>query len=178
MMGGGMGGMGMGGMGMGGMGMGGGGMGGMGGMGGGFFSVPPEKIVSVPLNTVCLQHGKTDPNRTMKYRLLPVETVTENPVLTELLTIVAAGKIDRQAAQAAAWHITDDMSWAQLATKEQVQINGTVGSYFNKDELMGAQQLLAVAMQRAEANKDRATDDAEPTVTRTSSAPRASELTK
>src|SRR5262245_54075175 len=56
MMGGGMGGMGggMGGM-MGGMG---GGMGGgmMGGMGGGFFSIPPDKTVQIPLTAVCLNH--------------------------------------------------------------------------------------------------------------------------
>ena len=54
-------GMGMGG-GMGGGMMGGGMGGGMGGMGGGMFSVPPERTVQVPVHSVCLEHGKNDPD--------------------------------------------------------------------------------------------------------------------
>ena len=60
-----MGGGGMGGQGMGGGMMGGGGgmMGGGGGMmgGGGMFNVAPEKVAKVKLVTVCLDHGKKDP---------------------------------------------------------------------------------------------------------------------
>ena len=83
MMGGGMGGMGggmMGGMGggMGGMGMG-GGM--MGGGGGGFFSIPPEKTVQVPLTTVCLEHGKAEPRTKMTYKLVKLEEYTSDPAL-------------------------------------------------------------------------------------------------
>jgi hypothetical protein len=80
-LGGGMGGMGGGMGGMGGMGggqmmgggmgggmaggMGGGGMGGLGGGaagGAGFFSIPAERTVSVPMTSVCLEHGKANPN--------------------------------------------------------------------------------------------------------------------
>jgi len=152
-MGGGMGGGGMGGMGGGGMGGMGGGMGGMGGGGGGgFFSVPPEKIVTVQLNTICLEHGKDDPHSRMKYKLVPVEVMTNNSVLPELLSMVGTGKLDKNAAQAAAWHLTDRMSWMELASKEQQQIGGTIAPYFNRDELVGAQQILTFAMQRAEKN--------------------------
>jgi hypothetical protein len=151
------GGMGMGGLGMGGMGgMGMGGMGmGMGGMGGGFFSVPPEKIVSVSLNTVCLEHGKKEPNLSMRYKLVPVSAVTEDPVVIELLALIGTGKLDRQAAQAAAWHLTNKMSWGQLASKERQHLGGYPPTpYFSPQELRGAQDILAMARQRAASQTD------------------------
>ena len=163
MMGGGMGGgqmMGGGGMMGGGMGMMGGGMGmgGMGGMGmggGGMFSVPPEKVVSVKINTVCLEHGKTEPHPGMRYKLVPVEVVTEDPVITELLTLIGTGKMNRGAAQAAAWHVANRISWQQLAMKEQEQIGGLAPTpYFSRQELFGAQRILSLAQARAEKNKD------------------------
>ncbi len=63
---------GLGGGGLGGGGLGGGGLGGQaGGAGGGagFFSIPAERTVSVPMNSVCLEHGKANPNSRMTYRL-------------------------------------------------------------------------------------------------------------
>ena len=141
-MGGGMGGGGMGGGGMGGGGMGGGGMGG----GAGFFSIPPEKVVSVQFNSVCLEHGKPEPSGNSKYTLVPLSRVNSNPVLYRLLTKVGTGKVDSQAAQAAAWHITDKMSFEQLAAKTEEHLGEVAPSpYFTRQELFGAQQLLAQA---------------------------------
>lgn len=140
-------GMGMGGGGMGGMGgggMGGGGMGGMGG-GGGFFSIPPEKVAQVPLNTVCLEHGKADPNPRMHYKLVKAEEYTVDPELRELLLIVASNKFDKKALQAAAWHITDKMSWDELAKKSSRRAVGGLPPvfFFNRDEITAARQIVA-----------------------------------
>ena len=157
--GGGMGGMGGGGMGggqaggggmgggmggMGGGGMGGGGMGGLGG-GGGFFSIPPEKVAQVPLNTVCLEHGKADPNPRMHYKLVKAEEYTVDPELRELLLIVASNKFDKKALQAAAWHITDKMSWDELAKKSSRRAVGGLPPvfFFNRDEITAARQIVA-----------------------------------
>ncbi len=159
MMGGGMGGGGMGG-GMGGMG--GGGMGGMGGMGGGgggggFFSIPPERIVAVKFNSVCLQHGRPEPTAANKYRLLPVSRVSKDPVLYELLSSVGSGRVDSQAAQAAAWTISDKMNWQQLAAKTVDHLGGQPSTpYFTQEQLMGAQQVLAQAVERSAKRKDEA----------------------
>ncbi len=150
MQGGGMGGQ-MGGMG----GMGGGQMGGMGGGGGGFFSIPPERVVSVSFNSVCLEHGKPEANSRSRYRLVPVAQVSQDPVLHELLTVVATGKVDAQAAQAAAWHLTDKMSFQQLAAKTMTHLGGQAPTpYFTQSQLLGAQQLIALAKQKAEERKD------------------------
>ena len=90
----------MGGMG-GGMGGMGGGMGGMGGGGGGFFSIPAEKTVSIPLNSVCLEHGKANPTPRMAYRIAKPSEVSDKPELNELLKLVGQNKVERGTAQAA-----------------------------------------------------------------------------
>lgn len=135
----------------------GGGQGGLGG-GGGFFgggaaSIPPEQIGLIPFNSVCLQHGKPEPTVKAEYVLVPVERFSEDPVLKELLTSVGTGQVDAQAAQAAAWHLTDKMSWDQLANKAVQHTGGAPSTpYFTRAQLLGAQALLAQAQKRAEDN--------------------------
>jgi hypothetical protein len=130
----------------------GGGMGGMGG--GGFFSVPPEKIVSVEFNSVCLEHGKPEPGPRHEYRLVRVEQVTQDPALKELLSMVATGRINTQVAQAAAWHLSDDMDWDELANKVVVRAPLPPMPYFTQRQLLAAQQLIALAETRAAARDD------------------------
>ncbi|MCS5605812.1 MAG: hypothetical protein NZ936_09510, partial [Alphaproteobacteria bacterium] len=75
-MGGGGGGMGMGG---GGMGMGGGGGMGMGGGGmGGFQNIEPGRVRKLRVATVCLEHGKKEPNPRVKYDIIPIENFPRN----------------------------------------------------------------------------------------------------
>jgi len=143
-MGGGMGGGGMGGGGMGGGGMGGGGMG-----GGGFFSIPPEKVVKVPYHSVCLNHGKPEPSPGKIYRLIKVEQYTKDPNLQMLIEMVGTNRIDPQIAQAAAWHLTDKMSWRQLAAKKRKHIGRLPSPYFSAAQLFRAQQLVATAVAEA-----------------------------
>lgn len=142
--------------GFGGGGLGGGGLGGGGGFfgggGGGFGSIPPEAVASIPLNTVCLQHGKPDPTSRTDYVLVPVDQYTDDPALRELLKVVGSGKVDKQAAQAAAWHLTDKMSLAELANKSVQHVGGLPPTpYFSAAQLAGADALLR---QIYEATKD------------------------
>ncbi len=143
--------------GLGGGGLGGGGFGGGGNQGGGGFfgggaaSIPAEKVGSIPFNSVCLQHGKPEPGVKSEYVLVPVDKVSEDPVLHQLLAAVGTGKVDAQTAQAAAWHLTDKMSWDQLANKAVQHTGGVAPTpYFTQAQLLGAQALLAQAKKRAE----------------------------
>jgi len=142
------GGMGMGGMGMGGMGMGGMG-GGMGGMGGGMFNIPPEKVAKFKLPTVCLEHGKRDPKPTMKYEIKPIEAFTDKAEVQELCRMLGAGQLNQRAAQVAAWHLSNDMSWQELAGKQVRFANGTARPYFSRQEIQAGMQIVAVASERA-----------------------------
>ncbi len=139
-----MGGQSMGG-GMGGMGGGMGGMGGGMGGGGGMFSVPPERTAKVPYHSVCLEHGKDDPDPTVRYKVIPVEEYTKDEQLTALLTLVGTKAIDPQVAQAAAWNLSSKMSWDELASKRSNEIGETDFPYFSPQALGMAQQLVIEA---------------------------------
>ncbi len=147
------GGMGGGGGGMGG-GMGGGGMGGGGG-GAGFFSIPAESIVRVPYHSVCLEHGKPEPTSRSTYRIMKVEDATKDPALQQLIRLVGRNRIHPQVAQAAAWHLTDDMSWRELAAKKIKRLGGSRSQpYFHRAALYHAQNLVAQAVEGARNKKD------------------------
>ena len=141
----------------------GGGLGGGGIGGGGFFSIPPEKVVQVPYTSVCLDHGKPEPHPRNTYRLVPVDDYTEDPVLQELVRIVGAGKCNKQAAQAAVWHVADGMSWQELAAKSVRRLGGQgTFPYFNRLELAGAQQLVVEAQARAKEREQKSVKDEPP----------------
>lgn len=155
-MGGGMGGGGMGGGGMGGGGMGGGGMGGGqfgGGGGGGFFSIPPQARVRLNFSSVCLEHAVKPPRSGYKYQMMPLEKGTQNEYLKELLRMVATGSIPSGIAQAATWHLTDGLSFEQMAQKQQVSLVGHSTPMFTRAELVNAQKMLVLAHQRVELRK-------------------------
>lgn len=143
-------GMGMGGMGMG-MGMGGmgGGMGrGMGG--GGFFNVAAEKLTQFRVPAVCLEHGKRDPKANIPYELKPIDSLTDKKEVHQLLQMLGSGQIDQRAAQAAAWHLQNGLSWQYLATKQIKHLNGTSEPYFHGNEVQRGAHAAAIAIAAAQ----------------------------
>lgn len=152
----------------------GGGQGGFFGGGGGFggvgmtqqvtYSVPPERTISVPFTSVCLEHGKPEPTPSSRYKLVPLETVSSDPVLYELLSVVGTGKVDSQSAQAAAWHLTDKMTFDQLAAEKITHLGGQAPTpYFTQAQLQGARQLLALSTKRMEERKEKSTSESSQT---------------
>lgn len=127
----------------------GGGGGGAAGGGGGFFSIPPEKVVRLPVTSVCLEYGKPEPSLRMEYRIHPVESVSTDPILKELLNLVATGRINTNVAQAAAWNIANGKSWQELSQMKFNRLARPDTPQFSHTELAYAQQLVAAAKQRA-----------------------------
>lgn len=119
------------------------------GGGGGFFSIPPEKVVRLPVTSVCLEHGKPEPSVRMEYKIHPVESVSTDPILKELLNLVATGRINTNVAQAAAWNIANGKSWQQLSQMKFNRLARPDTPQFSHAELAYAQQLVAAAKQRA-----------------------------
>jgi len=161
--GGGMGGMGMGGGGMGGMGgggmggMGGGGMGGMGGGGmggmgmGGMMRVEPDRPRKFAVATLCLEHGKPDPNPRMKYKVVRLSEVNSNPEIAELCKALAKGQVPQNTAQAAAWHIANGLSWEELASKPRKICDYTgVEMYFSGLEIQNALRVTSLVRTASE----------------------------
>ena len=140
------------GMGGGMMGGGGGMMGGGGGMmgGGGMFNVAPEKIAKVKIVTVCLDHGKKDPNPRVPYKLIPIESYAKSAEVAEVLKLMTAGQLDQHSAQAAVWHLQNGLSWEQLAGKIGAKhLNGRVEPYFTNQHLQRALSATKIATELA-----------------------------
>jgi hypothetical protein len=135
--------------------IGGGGGGGFGGGGGGFggggFNIAPEAIGKVKLDVVCLEHGKKDPSARIPYEIKPIEEFTTDSRVQELLVMLGEGKLPQRAAQAAAWHYTNEMSWDELAAKQTKHIGKPGEPYYSRQELQAAVQIAAEAQRLADA---------------------------
>lgn len=132
----------------GGGGMGFGGPGGV-GAGGGFFNVPAERVGKLNVPLVCLEHGKKEPRPAIPYKIVPIEQFSSDPVLRELLVAFGKGNADQRAAQAAAWHLTDGLSWDELARKKIERLAGPDEPYFTRRQLDSAAQLVGQARHSA-----------------------------
>jgi len=133
-------------------GMGFGGMG-MGGMGMGMMNVPPEKVGKLEVTTVCLEHGKDEPRPNMPYEIKPIAEFTDKAEVHELCRMLGTGQIDQRAAQVAAWHLNNDMSFEELAAKELRRANGMSRPYFSPMEIRVGMKISAMATVMAEQRK-------------------------
>jgi hypothetical protein len=137
---------GFGGGGLGGGGLGGGGLGG----GGGLFNIEPGKVGKIKVATTCLEHGKQDPNARIHYELRPIESFTNNRQVIEVCAMLGRGEVSQNAAQAAAWHLTNGLGWEELANKDRVHLsNGYTEKYFTPEELAMAARVVEEAARRA-----------------------------
>jgi hypothetical protein len=126
----------------------GGGMGGMmggGGMGMGMMNVAPEQVAQFKVDIVCLEHGKKDPRPNIPYKIAAVDRVTTRPGVKELLAAMGKGEIHRRAAQAAAWHLANGLSWEQLAAKRIPHLNGTSEPWFSPQEIQAGMRIATAA---------------------------------
>lgn len=136
----------------------GGGMGGGGGMmggGGGMFSIPPDKTAKINVAVVCLDHGLRDPSSSTPYKIVPAAQHIDRPAVIELLKAFGEGKLNHQAAQAATWHLNNDMSWQQLATKLQgTRRSPSRPPYFSRQQIQMGMAYASKAMQLADLNAE------------------------
>jgi hypothetical protein len=98
----------------------------------------------------------------MNYTIIPVEEYTEDKKVQELIRMVGSGQLDPAAAQAAAWHLDDGLSWDELAAKTYPMFGGFEAPFFTPDQLMGAQQVVAAAEVLAEERADEPAVEVEP----------------
>lgn len=145
-LGGGGGGQQAGGGGLGGGGGGGLGGGGLGGGGGGFQRIAPQKGRRLPVQIVCLEHGKKDPHPKIPYKMVPLEEFSGDQRIAAVCQKLGNGEVTQKTAQAASWHIMDNLSWQELAVKNSVEskYRGNI-RWFSPIELRFAQTLVSYA---------------------------------
>lgn len=118
------------------------------------FNVAPEAVAQLRLAAVCLDPGKPNPRPAAPYELRPLESVSEEPGVAELCVMLGQGEVSQKAAQAAAWHLNNHLSWDQLRAKRLKLTYLPVGRpMFTKRELAEAEQAAAKAVETAEADK-------------------------
>lgn len=127
--------------------------GGLGGGGGAAFNVAPEKFglvnvlaektSQVRVACVCMQHGAPDPAPQIPYEIMPIEQYSTDAVLQELIKAFGRGDLNQRAAQAATWHVANNLSWDDLANKQIKHINRPSEPYFSKAEVLFAMQYVA-----------------------------------
>ena len=123
-------------------------------VGGGFFNVGPDAVGKIKVTTVCLEHGKDDPNPRIEYELKPIDTFTKDQRVVEICKMIGRGEVSQEIAQAAAWHYTDDLSWEELARKIKIKhLDGSVEMFFSRPQLMAAMRVTQEAARRAELYK-------------------------
>lgn len=129
----------------------GGGLGGGGLGGGGFFNVAPEQVAKVSVPCVCLDHGKPDPSPRIPYVIQPIENYVGRPAVIELVKGFGAGQIPHGAAQAAVWHLNNDVSWQELARKRAPRRSalGPKPPYFSPQQLHLAVRAAQEAVRRS-----------------------------
>ncbi|WP_425615106.1 hypothetical protein NA78x_004997 [Anatilimnocola sp. NA78] len=108
----------------------------------GLFSIPAGRAIKVKLDCVCLEYGKPDPDARMKYELKPLSDVCSKPELETMLKSLGENAIDQRTAQAATWHLTNDLGWEQLAGLVSRRIGGYTEHQFTTDQVAAAKRML------------------------------------
>jgi hypothetical protein len=109
---------------------------------GGIFNIPPGKVIKKKLPCVCLEYGKPEPDARMPYELKPLESFTGKTEVRELLESFGQGKYDQRVTQIAAWHLSNDLSWEQLAQLKIKHFNGKTEPRFSPVEIEQAMAMV------------------------------------
>jgi hypothetical protein len=87
------------------------------------------------------------------YEIKPIDALTTNSAVHELLKQFANDRYPQRSAQAAAWHLNNGMSWQELAAKSIPHLNRPAESYFTRAELQAgmaiSEQAKSLAQQHA-----------------------------
>jgi len=114
----------------------------------GIWSIPPEKVGKLKLQTVCLDFGKPEPRPIIPYEIRPLDKVSDTPGLAEVCAVLGAGKVPQRVAQLAAWHLANGKSWEDLAGLREKTAFATRPRY-SPQELAAARKLAEKAVEAA-----------------------------
>lgn len=120
------------------------------GRGGSNWSIAPEKAVQKDLLTVCLEHGKREPNRNVEYVMRPMSVFTDNLETAILCEKLGDGELEQGAVQAAVWHIENGLSWEALEKKARIQPGKRPVPYFHPQQIDNAKYMTDASQELAQ----------------------------
>lgn len=120
----------------------------------GLFNIEAGKERKLKIVSVCLEHGKDEPSLRLAYELRPISAVSDKSEIGQLVATLATSDIDQQAVQAAAWHLANGMSWAELAKMPKYRhLNGITERYFTASQMDRARRYAEAAQLAASPTK-------------------------
>jgi hypothetical protein len=91
------------------------------------------------VDTVCLEHGKPDPHPRLSYKLVPLQTISEDVRVAQVCQWLGEGVVKPAVAQAATWHLANGLGWEELARKNRHESRYTGNTpWFSAAELESA----------------------------------------
>lgn len=111
------------------------------------FNLAPEQVGKVKVASVCLDHGKANPRAKIPYEIKPIDEVADQPGLAEVVALLGQGRVDQKIAQLAAWHLSNDMSWEELADLRNPRVLGVPRRYSAK-QIKQAQDLVEKTLEQ------------------------------
>ena len=111
----------------------------------GIFNIPAGRAIKIKAESVCLEYGKPSPDARMKYELQPLDSVSDKPELAAVLSSLGQEEIDQRTAQAAAWHVTNKMSWDELNNLVARKVGGTKEMQFSTRDIAAAKKFIEKA---------------------------------
>jgi hypothetical protein len=113
------------------------------GFGMGLMRLAPQQTRKLTATTVCLEQGKPEPHPRIAYQMIPIEGFTSDAGVIELCRRLGRGEVEPQAAQAAAWHLANELTWEQLAQLNRIESRylGNV-RFFTPSELARAKEVV------------------------------------
>jgi len=125
------------------------------------FNIAPESVRSIPIACFCVELGKPNPRSIHAYELVKFEAVGGDPRLAAVFERYARGDLDREAVQAAVWHLTDEKSWDDLGKLSRRIALNAEAPIFSGRQLQLARELVALAARRAAEHPHRYASQAE-----------------
>jgi len=112
------------------------------------FNIAPEKTGQLKINSLCLEHGAPSPKPNLAYEIKPLESVTDKAEVREVSRMLGQGQISQRAAQAAAWHLGNGLSWEQLQADRVKLVFGGSHPRFSPQDLAEAKKAVQQAAER------------------------------
>ena len=109
------------------------------------FNIPPEKVEKIKLKAVCLDHGKPAPTHTTSFELKAFESVVQQPEVYEICRMMGQETVSQRVAQAAVWHLVNNLSWKDMALSGLKALFGPDAGHFTAAEIQAAQRVLKQA---------------------------------
>jgi len=107
------------------------------------FSIAPEKVAQWKLPAVCLDRGHPNPRPAMSYRIARLEDVCDKPELEQVCRRLGRGQISQPVAQAAAWHVSNEIGWQELRAMSVRKLVGPPRRLFSPRQVDDAEAMLA-----------------------------------